>query len=305
MEIEGLEKRINNRGGITYWKDGTMVGKKCSKCGKDKEVSEFSFFNKKKGTYRPECKGCEKQYREANREIIRERGRMYYETNKEIQKEKNKLWNEKNKEYRREYHKRYDEVNKERRKQYREANKEHKKEKSKQWYENNKEHKKEYCKQKYENNKQNNLQYISAIAEQINPIFKQLNLPTYGYIYMFENIKTRHKYVGQSIKPIRHRYHGNNIVQGWIKERSKYNAQKFKDELIEENFIVIETLDVAFCQYHLDKLEAYYIDKYDSFLNGYNNREGNHKTNDGLEEFNKILKENNLEFINGKLIKIV
>ena len=68
--------------------------------------------------------------------------------------------------------------------------------------------------------------------------------------------------------------------------------------------MVTETLDVAFCQYHLDKLEAYYIDKYDSFLNGYNNNAGNHDTDDGIEEFNRILLENNLEFIDGKLVKI-
>jgi hypothetical protein len=120
---------------------------------------------------------------------------------------------------------------------------------------------------------------------------------------MFENVKTGHKYVGQSILPITRRYTGG-VVQGWVEERLERTNQKFKDELIEEDIQVTEVLDVAFCQYHLDKLEAYYIDKYDSFLNGYNNREGNHRSNDGIEEFNQILLENNLEFIDGKLVKI-
>ena len=122
---------------------------------------------------------------------------------------------------------------------------------------------------------------------------------------MFENIKTGHKYLGQSINPLKERYSfRGGIIKSWIKERLNKNYQKFTEELIEEDIVVTEVLDVAFCQYHLDKLEAYYINKYDSFLNGYNNQEGNHNTNDGIEEFNQILLENNLEFIDGKLVKI-
>ena len=121
---------------------------------------------------------------------------------------------------------------------------------------------------------------------------------------MFENTKTGHKYIGQTTQPLKTRYNGSNIVKGWIEDRLKYNGQKFTEELIEKDFIVTETLDVAFCQYHLDKLEAYYIDKYDSFLNGYNNQPGNHNTDDGIEEFNQILSDHNLEFKDGKLIQI-
>jgi hypothetical protein len=119
---------------------------------------------------------------------------------------------------------------------------------------------------------------------------------------MFENVKTRRVYIGQTIRPLKERYRGG-IVRGWIKERLEYDKQKFKEELIEEDIVVTEVLDVAFCQYHLDKLEAYYIDKYDSYNNGYNNKEGNHNTNDGIEEFNRILLENNLEFIANKLVE--
>ena len=81
------------------------------------------------------------------------------------------------------------------------------------------------------------------------------------------------------------------------------NNQKFKEELIEEDIVVTEILDVAFCQYHLDKLESYYINKYDSCNNGYNNHLGNHNTTDGLDEFNEILKTYNLQYIDGKIIK--
>jgi hypothetical protein len=44
-----------------------------------------------------------------------------------------------------------------------------------------------------------------------------------------------------------------------------------------------------------------FIDKGYVLGNGYNNTIGNHNTNDGLEEFEEILKKNNLKFINGKL----
>ena len=147
------------------------------------------------------------------------------------------------------------------------------------------------------------MQYISSIVEQINPAFKQLNLPIYGYIYKFENIKTRRVYIGETINPLKERYK-SNVIQGWIKERLKYDNQKFTEELIEEDFKVTEVLDVAFCQYHLDKLEAYYINKYDSYNNGYNNREGNYNTTDGLKEFNEILAKHNLKFVDGKLMQI-
>ena len=110
-------------------------------------------------------------------------------------------------------------------------------------------------------------------------------------------------YIGQTIRPLKARY-GLDIIQGWIEERKHYQNQKFLEELIEEDIEFTETLDVACCKYHLDKLEAYYINKYDSCNNGYNNKEGNHRTDDGIEEFNQILKENNLEFVDGKLIVI-
>ena len=60
--FEGLEKRTNNRGTVTYWKDGVLIGRKCTRCGEEKEISEFNFFNKKKGTYRPNCKECKNKY---------------------------------------------------------------------------------------------------------------------------------------------------------------------------------------------------------------------------------------------------
>ena len=60
MNIEGLEVRIRKGNGtsITYWKDGVLIGKRCTKCGKDKEINNFYFKNKKKGIYMNMCKEC-------------------------------------------------------------------------------------------------------------------------------------------------------------------------------------------------------------------------------------------------------
>ena len=95
------------------------------------------------------------------------------------------------------------------------------------------------------------------------------------------------------------------IINEWIKERKERTNQKFIEELNEEDLELTEILDVAFCQYHLDKLEVYYINKFNCCDNGYNSHPGNHKSKDGIEEFNQILLKHNLEFIDGELRRIV
>jgi len=102
--------------------------KKCSKCKKEKPFSEFSKQKRSKDGLRSECKSCEKQYREANKERKAEWGKQYYEANKEKIKQ-------------------YREENKEKRKQYLKENKERVAEREKQYYEANKERISEYKKQ--------------------------------------------------------------------------------------------------------------------------------------------------------------
>ena len=40
--FETAEKRVNKSGSISYWKDGILIGKRCTKCGEDKEITDFS-----------------------------------------------------------------------------------------------------------------------------------------------------------------------------------------------------------------------------------------------------------------------
>ena len=378
MNIEGLERKTNKRWKTsTYWKGDVLIAKECPNCKKIKEIEMFGVNKSTQNGINSICKECAcerskerhkanpeyaKQWRENNKEHIKERNAKYLEKNKEIIKEKrkryvalhkkeiseyNKEYREKNKEYIKERNKKYRkenaeyikeinrqyreknkeiikekikkheeenkvkvkerqrrwyEENKEKQKQYREKNKEHRKEVMKQWYENNKRKRIEKQKQKYENSKNQN---IAALTEKLNQIdFVLKNFKAYGSIYKFENTKTGKCYIGQTIRNLESRYNNSNIIKGWIKDREKRQNQKFLDELIEEDFIVTEVLDIGICKWHLDKLEAYYIDKYDSCNNGYNNNYGNYNTDDGIEEFNQILSEHNLEFKDGKLIQI-
>ena len=65
----------------------SLQGKLCSQC---EEVKLFSEFNKNKASkygYRSDCKVCQKEYRAANSEEIKERHAKYYAANSEKIKE--------------------------------------------------------------------------------------------------------------------------------------------------------------------------------------------------------------------------
>lgn len=74
----------------------------CTKCGIEKPLSEFCFRDKKKGTYRTECRECGKKYKkehyEKNKEEISNKQKAYYEENKELFSSRAKIYGEKNKE---------------------------------------------------------------------------------------------------------------------------------------------------------------------------------------------------------------
>ena len=60
--FKDAEKRINRKGSISYWKDNVIIGKRCTKCGEDKEISNFTLTNKKKLIYNATCKECRRQW---------------------------------------------------------------------------------------------------------------------------------------------------------------------------------------------------------------------------------------------------
>lgn len=102
-------------------------------------------------------KEYDKQYREDNKEKLRERQKEYYEQNKDKILEQCKQYYEQNKDKLNEQCKQYYEQNKskiiEQRKQYYEQNKDKKKEYDKQYREQNRDKRKQQWKQYYEQNK--------------------------------------------------------------------------------------------------------------------------------------------------------
>ncbi|MDD4242711.1 MAG: hypothetical protein PHG08_00220 [Bacilli bacterium] len=85
--------------------------KKCSKCGVEKELTEFSKNQYTKDGFKPHCILCIKRYK-----------KEYYKTNKESIIEQQKEYYKNNKEYKKEYKKEYYKTNKEKIKTYREEN---------------------------------------------------------------------------------------------------------------------------------------------------------------------------------------
>ena len=321
--FEGLEKRVNKKGGISYWDGDVIVGKRCTECGEDKEINCFEIRDKEKNTYRGKCKECKNEYRRkfySTHEHVKEKRKQYRETHKEFYKEFHKQWYEDNKETLKERQKRYYEDNKEqikeRERNYRYKNKERINERKKrynkehfkrlsgywkQYRKEHSEHYKEYNKEYNEKIKQENIEYLTSILKQLNPLFKELNIKPYGSIYKVTH-KNGHCYIGQTIHSLKERY-GVDVIQGWIEERKEKENQKFVNELI-KNDLTIEIIDVGICKWHLDKLEAYWIDFYNSFQDGYNNNSGYYKRDDGIEEFENILNKYGLECINGELRRI-
>ena len=125
-----------------------MELKRCTKCGENKPSTNeyFSYTNKSKGKLKTWCKVCDKEYQ-----------KEYRENNKDTIKEKNKVYRENNKDKIREYKKEYRENNKDKiregRKVHYENNKDKVREGRKVYYENNKDTILEKNKVYYENNK--------------------------------------------------------------------------------------------------------------------------------------------------------
>lgn len=246
-----------------YDNKGNLISKECSYCHEVKLVSEFNKREKSKDGLFTQCKKCKKIY-----------DKKYYQENKESKKE-----------YQREYQREYYQENKESRrkysKKYREENKESRRKYDKKRYQENpdyyKEHQKEYDAKKRQEALQQNKKEIESNPEKYN--YRE-GEKIFGVIYLVHNIKSNKYYVGQTTTVFDIRY-----PSGWLYEHGCKNEVKEDLELYGENsFEYIKIFKVAHSQYELDKLEAYYIDYYDSYENGYNETRGNIFTNRGKEK---------------------
>lgn len=237
-----------------YDNEGNLISKECSCCHEIKLASEFYKNIKKIDGLQLKCKECNKKYDEKhyreNKDKINERQRKYYQENKDKFNEYNKKYRQKNPDYEKEY------------------------------YQENKESKKEYGKEYRKKQTQEALQQIEIEIES-NP--EKYNYregeKIFGVIYLVHNIKSNRYYVGQTKTTFDIRY-----PSGWLYYHR--NKESIKEDLQlygENSFEYTKLFKVAHSQYELDKLEAYYIDYYDSYENGYNENRGNIFTDRGKE----------------------
>lgn len=124
--------------------DNTPVFKRCTKCNKEKPITDFNKHKRYKSGYRSDCKSCNYIYYQENKERISIVTKVYYEANKEKIAKYHKVWYEANKEHVAKINKAYTEANKEKidayRKDWLEKNREHHRSLTKAWREENREH---------------------------------------------------------------------------------------------------------------------------------------------------------------------
>ena len=272
-----------------YDHEGSLISKECTCCHEIKPVSEF---NKAKGELdglQLKCKECLKKYRQENKERRKEYIKIYNKENKDKIKERRRKYYQKNSDYIKEKSNKYYQENKETKKEYQKDyyknNFDMIKEKSKQYQKDNaekiKKYQKEYKKEYYSKNIQEALQQIKTEVESDPEKYNYIEgKEIYGIIYLVHNIKSDKYYVGQTIRGFDNRY-----PSGWLYAHSKKDTVKKDLQLYgKESFEYTKILKVAHSQYELDKLEAYYIDYYNSFENGYNENRGNIFTDRGKEK---------------------
>ena len=276
--------------------DGIEV--KCRECCKKYKKDYYEQNREKelerKRQYYENNKDKKKEHYENNKDKIKEQRKQYRQENKDKINEYNKQYREENRDKINEYSKQYykehrDQIKnnydqnknnvKDKRKEYYEQNKDYIKHKRKEYYEQNIEKEKDKRKERYNKQLNQSLNEIKDYVEKDPEEYKyNPNEEIYGIIYLVSNLKSKRNYIGQTTIGLDLRY-----PLGWLYEHCKKDSVKEDLELYgEKSFGEIQIIAVAHNQYDLDKLEAYYIDKYDSYENGYNRNRSNIFTNRGL-----------------------
>ena len=168
-------------------------------------------------------------------------------------------------------------------KEYQKQNKDKKKEYDKKYRKQNKDRIREYQSEYRKQNAEYNAEYynsktkqslieIKAYVEQ-NPQRYDYNPneEIYGIVYLVHNVKSDKYYVGQTTIGFDNRYQSGWLYEHSYKDIVKADLEKYGEDCFEYTKI----FKVAHCQKDLDKLEAYYINYYNSYENGYNETRGN------------------------------
>ena len=261
--------------------------KKCSKCGIQKPLVEFSRNKSTKDGHTRQCKSCKAQYRAQNKEKIAKRNARYYEENKEkiakqgaryraqnkekIAKqgaryrsenkekiaEKNARYYEENKEKIAEYSFRYREENKEKIARYRAQNKEKIAKQQAHYREENKEKIAKQQAQYYEENKEKiaekRVRYLEKRkAEQPSCVYQIINLIN-NKVYIGETTRGELRWKGH-LTGLRGNYHPNKLLQ---EDFDKYGEDAFEWNVLKEfededkNNLLLE--EARSIQQHIDE----------------------------------------------------
>ena len=165
---------------ITTSSGAEMETKTCSKCKREKPLTQFSKDKSKKDGHKYVCKLCakvrDKAYREANREKLKARKKAYRESNPEKIKALSKAWYEANREKIKARKKAYREANREEINAWQKAYRESNPEKIKAYREANREEMKAYREANREKLKALSKAYYEANREKISArqkVYKQ------------------------------------------------------------------------------------------------------------------------------------
>ena len=105
----------------------------------------------------------------------------------------------------------------------------------------------------------------------IKTITPEVKTEVYGIIYVVFNLYSRRHYIGQTTRTFDDRY-----PNGWLEAHiHKKEVQEDLNKYGKDSFGIVKIYDIAYNKEHLDLLEAHYIDKFNSYNNGYNNTRGN------------------------------
>jgi hypothetical protein len=212
--------------------------KKCTKCGIEKSLSEFSKHGSKEGYLRPDCKVCkaesDREYRKRNLEKLKIKRARHYQENKEYYKRKARLWAEsnpervadnksryyqENKQRIAEYGITYRQKNREKISLYRQENRERRAELNSRWYQENRERRAEYSAGYYQ----------QTISEQPACVYQIINDKN-GKIYIGETLRGEIRWK-QHLKELRGGYHINSKLQ---EDYDKFGKEAFRWEILKE-----------------------------------------------------------------------
>lgn len=96
------------------------------------------------------------------------------------------------------------------------------------------------------------------------------------FIYIIENLITKKKYIGQTIRPVKQRWY-EHIRQS--KRTNESNTIHFDINFFGKKNFKFDIIEECDNTNDLNRLEKYYIEKYDTFNNGYNKTTGGQSFN--------------------------